>query len=268
MLTQYQTRTNQLLIYPVPSVPLYATSDVTGWINEARGQLAGESECIRVLGTISLTEGTISYPFTSISLGGASGVSGVVNVRQMWYSVASGKARVTSRPWEWFSLYNLNNPVPNPGPPQTWAQFGQGASAQSSPNPINGGSLYVDPPPDTSYTAYVDCVCFPAALASDSDPEAIPYLWTNWSRISRPISRCCRPSPVRATRRRRGCSNSISSSFPALGRWPRRRSCQATMRGSRTSPAPICLGRRRGRLAVRSDEHAFRLPQARPPVSS
>lgn len=179
MLTQYQTRTNQLLIYPVPSVPLYATSDVTGWINEARGQLAGESECIRVLGTISLTEGTISYPFTSISLGGASGVSGVVNVRQMWYSVASGKARVTSRPWEWFSLYNLNNPVPNPGPPQTWAQFGQGASAQSSPNPINGGSLYVDPPPDTSYTAYVDCVCFPAALASDSDPEAIPYLWTD-----------------------------------------------------------------------------------------
>ena len=131
------------------------------------------------MGTISLTEGTISYPFTSISLGGASGVSGVVNVRQMWYSVASGKARVTSRPWEWFSLYNLNNPVPNPGAPQTWAQFGQGASAQSSPNPINGGSLYVDPPPDTSYTAYVDCVCFPAALASDSDPEAIPYLWTD-----------------------------------------------------------------------------------------
>jgi hypothetical protein len=179
VLTQYQTRTNQLLIYPVPPTPLYQTSDITGWVNQARGQLAGESECVRVLGTISLASSTIAYPFTAINLGGTSGVAGIINVRQMWYDVASGKQRVTSRPWEWFSVYNLNNPVPAPGPPMTWAQFGQGSSAQSSPNPVGGGSVYIDPPPDQSYTAYVDCVCFPSALASDSDPEAIPYLWTD-----------------------------------------------------------------------------------------
>jgi hypothetical protein len=39
------------------------------------------------------------------------------------------------------------------------------------------GSFYVDPIPDAIYTLTCDCVCYPIALAADTDFEALPYLW-------------------------------------------------------------------------------------------
>lgn len=53
--------------------------------------------------------------------------------------------------------------------PAVFSQFGQGVN----------GSLYVYPIPNTAYQMEWDCCCLPAALATDSDPEAIPYPWTD-----------------------------------------------------------------------------------------
>ena len=181
MLNTYLAMTARLLQNPAAPSPLYSTADLTLYINSARGQLAGESKSVRAMGTLAASAGVNNYAFSSITVPGASslGITGVLDIETLWYSVGQGQQWVRSRPWPWFARYELSNPVPDSGPPKTWAQFGQGAAAQASPNPIGGGSLYVSPLPDYAYTLLVDAVCYPIPLASDSDPEALPYLWTD-----------------------------------------------------------------------------------------
>lgn len=181
MLNTYLAATQNLLQNPQAPSPLYAPATLTTYINTARGQLAGESKCVRFMGSLALSIGVNAYPFSSITLTGAAavGVSGVLDVEAAWYLVGSGQKWIRPRPWPWFSLYELNNPVPSSGPPLVWSQYGTGASAQVSPLPVGGGSMYISPLPDQTYTVPVDCCCYPLALAQDSDPEAIPYLFTD-----------------------------------------------------------------------------------------
>ena len=169
MLAAYLLRTTQLLQNPPASASLYAPSDLTSYINTARGQIAGESECVRVMGTLALTAGTQVYPLSSVSVSGTAGVAGVLNVRGANVSVASGQAWLHPRPFPYFQTYYLNNPVPQQGMTKQYSQFGQGA----------GGSLYVNPVPDQAYTLNLDCVCYPIALVDDTTAEAIPYPWTD-----------------------------------------------------------------------------------------
>lgn len=180
MLANYITDTQNLLQKPGASVPLYDTTSITRWINIARGQLAGEAECIRAQGTISTAVGQRNYNFTAISTGIAAitGIQGVINVRTINYTVASGYQWIPSRPWEWFNQYSLSNPVPVAGAPASWAQYAQG-SAGTLTGSSGSGSFYLDPPPDSIYTLNCDCVCYPTVLLDDSTIEAIPYLWTD-----------------------------------------------------------------------------------------
>jgi hypothetical protein len=120
------------------------------------------------------------YPFSAITLTNSTGVSGAINARQILRSVASGYQWMRPRPFEWFTFYRLNNPVPVQGPPKEWAQLGQGAAPQQGANlQVSGGTIYVNPVPDTAYSLWVDCNCFPITLVDDTTPEAIPYLWTD-----------------------------------------------------------------------------------------
>lgn len=181
MLTSYLASTRALLQQPPAGTPLYSDALLTTFINSARGQVAGESEAIRFIGGMTLAAATSpqGYPFSSITLGGAAGVAGVINVRTIWYVQGLGRVWVAPETWEWFSIYDLNNATPVPGPPAVWAQFGQGASAQSSPLPVGGGSFYVSPPPNGSFVLTLDCVGYPIPLVDDTTAEAIPYLWTD-----------------------------------------------------------------------------------------
>lgn len=180
MLTTYTTQVQRLLQNPVAPTSLYTTGDITSYINTARGQLAGEAECIRYMGTLTTTAGVNVYNFADIDTGvsATNGVEGVINVRQALYRLGSGNMWLASRSWEWFLQYHLNNAVPQQGPPEVWAQYGQGAAPGSSGS-IGGGSFYLSPTPDQAYTLTLDCVCYPIALADDTTVEAIPYLWTD-----------------------------------------------------------------------------------------
>ena len=186
MLTQYQTDLKNLLQSPGAPIQLYSNTNLTRWINIARGQVAGEGECIRILGTIPTVINQRAYNFSSINTGVAAtnGVKGVINVRSITYNVGeniyglAGQQFVTPRPWEWFTLYHLNNPVPDVGPPAVWSQLGQGSAGTGTGSSATG-SFYLDPPPDAVYTLNLDCVCYPQALADDTTIEAIPYLWTD-----------------------------------------------------------------------------------------
>lgn len=184
MLTTYLNRTRRLLQNPSASTALYSDVDLTAHINEARGQIAGESESIRVLATQSLSVGQRPYNFSSFNVGtpASTGVQGVINVRQVLYSIGSGMKIVSPQNWPWFLQYHLNNPVPPSGAPTTWSQFGQGSAGigtivTGGGGAVSTGNLYIDPLPDFPYILSLDCSCYPQALASDSDVEALPWMW-------------------------------------------------------------------------------------------
>jgi len=186
VLASYIANTQNLLQLPGAPASLYTTANLTSWINISRGQLSGESQSIRVMGTISTVIGQRNYNFSAINIGTPSvtGAQGVIHVRRIMYGVGTGYQWMRPRNWEWFDLYKLNNPVPPSGPPVVWAQYGQGSAGIGSitgegGGTLSSGSFYIDPLPDQRYTLNCDCVCYPQALVLDTDVEAIPYLWTD-----------------------------------------------------------------------------------------
>jgi len=181
-LTAYQTDLQNLLQLPAPPQSLYSTANLNLWINKARGQLAGEAECIRAIGQVTCTIGQRAYNFSQINFTGqpnAAGIQGAINVRRIMFGVGQGQQWIAPRNWPWFDLYHLNNPVPINGTPTVWSQYGQGAAPPASGGSSASGSFYLDPPPNTTYQLYLDCTCWPVTLVDDTTFEAIPYLWTD-----------------------------------------------------------------------------------------
>lgn len=166
MLDQYLQRTRLLLTDADFSV--FNEDDLTNYINMARGQLAAESDCIRVYGTLAVTAASQQYSFSTINLGGAAGVQGVLSVNQITYAVASGQKAMHSRPFAWFNQFILSQPVPTPGPPASWCQYGPGSL----------GSLFINLL-DGAYTLSLDTECYPINLVDDTTVEAIPYTLTD-----------------------------------------------------------------------------------------
>jgi hypothetical protein len=171
MLDQYVLRTQQLLQAPAAPTELYAEADIIQWVNQGRGQLAGEGKCIRAIGTLPTVIGQRAYNFSSINFGTSAitGIAGAINVRSIQVGVGDGLKWINARGWTWFNFYNMSNVTPQQGEPAEWSQLAQGTT----------GSFYVDPPPDTVYTLSCDCVCQPIDLVDDTTVEALPYLWTD-----------------------------------------------------------------------------------------
>lgn len=171
-LAAYLTQTRSLLQLPgSDSTSLYTDADLTRWINSARGQLAGDSESVRLQATLPTVNGTQVYRFSTFNTGASAtnGIQGIFNARMILRTVTGGKAILNAWPWEWFNQYyntaiNLAN-----GPPTDWAQYGQGV----------GGSIYLSPTPDAVYALTIDTVCYPIPLTDDTTVEAIPYPWTD-----------------------------------------------------------------------------------------
>lgn len=166
MLFSYMQRV-QLLLGDVRQVT-FNPQDLISYINTARGQIAGDAECVRRLGSLALTQGTQPYAFSAVT-GLGTDVKGPINVRNTWYGIGSGFTYVSPKSYEWYSVYYLDSPLAVQGPPDVWAQFGQG----------NSGTIYFGPTPDTAYTVQTDTVCTPVDLANDTTPEAIPVFWTD-----------------------------------------------------------------------------------------
>lgn len=180
MLNQYLTDLTNLLQNPVSPAALYSTASLTRYLNIARGQVATEGECVRVIATIQTTIAQRNYNFSALNTGvvATTGIQGVMHVRRISYNVATGQKWFTPRAWEYFDLYHLNNPVPDSGAPTAWAQYGQGSAGTNTGSGASG-SFYIDPLPDIAYTLNCDCVAYPQSLAADGDVEAIPYPWTD-----------------------------------------------------------------------------------------
>lgn len=164
MLTQYLTQTAQLLQNPAAPVTLYATGDLIGYINTARYQLAGESGCVRTIGTLPITPSSQFYNFAAVT-GLPASVQGIYAIRQITRTSGTGQIYLGSRSYPWAELYWLNNATPVAAAPTEWAQYGNGVT----------GSIVLNTTPDAAYVLNCDCTCQPIPLVTDATAEAIPY---------------------------------------------------------------------------------------------
>lgn len=168
MLNSYVANTALLLQNPAAPVSLYSTANLTTFVNTARTQLAGQTECIRATVTLSVTSVTNIYPFSSItSL--PTGVQGVYNIRQINRVNGTGFSYMGSRPYPWADLYWRQGAAPAAATPTEWSQFAIGAT----------GSLILDHTPDANYVLSMDASCYPVLLVDDNTVEAIPYMYND-----------------------------------------------------------------------------------------
>jgi hypothetical protein len=141
--------------------------DLIGYINTARGQVAGEGQCVRGMTTLATANGTQSYPFSAITL--PSGASAVFNVRMITNLVGAVTTMLTPRPWPWFNYYNIATVAVFDAAPTIWAQLGEGVA----------GTIYLSPIPNAVYSLSLDATLDVSALATDSDLDLIPYPWSD-----------------------------------------------------------------------------------------
>jgi hypothetical protein len=166
LLSQYLSITQSLIQTPQSPIPLLTTPLLTTYINIARGQVAGQGECIPASGSLQVAAGVpVAYPFASIVFAESAIVAGVINIRMIW---RQGGARLYPREWPWYTTYVLTSPTVVPGPPKIWTQYRQGSL----------GTVYFNPL-DTNYTLDVDAICYPQNLVDDNTPDGIPYLWSD-----------------------------------------------------------------------------------------
>lgn len=167
MLASYEASTLALLQAPSSPIPLVSTATLNSYINTSRTQVAVQGACVREYITLDLVAGQRQYSFSAVT-GLPAGVDGIYHIRQLLFAAGTGLVWVPPRPFEFFTLYALNNQNPPSGEPTMWSQFGQGTS----------GSIFIDPLPDGPYTCSIDVLGTPTVLANDTDPEAIPPIWT------------------------------------------------------------------------------------------
>ena len=168
LLSQYQLAVAQILQDPPATSLLYATSDITSYINTARVFLAGDTECARANGTLTLAPGASSFSFGAISLPVGYGLP--LYLRNIRLTDASGTVYpMFSRPYPWFALYQLNTSSPVSAIPREWSQQGQGTS----------GTVYFYPLPAVALTATIDLTALPTPLIDDSTPDVIPDPFSN-----------------------------------------------------------------------------------------
>lgn len=147
---------------------VFNPDDLTTYINMARGQVAGQAECVRVYTTLSVSAASQQYTFSTIAIPANQGIQGYLNARQISYAVGSGQAALHTRAFPYFNTYILSQVAPDPGPPAVWSQFGQGAAGTIFLNLLDGG-----------YVLSLDMVAYPIPLTVDSDVDAIPYQWSD-----------------------------------------------------------------------------------------
>ena len=161
MLISYQQTTRRLMLNDQTFAKVN-DFDLRDWINIARNQVAGETECCRAQVPLTLVPSQQVYAFSAIAMPSASS-QGVIAVRLGFI----GSTRLDFRSFEWFSEFYWESGAV--GQPVRMAQQGQGTL----------GSLYFDPVPNASFLVSLDTATLPAPLVDATSFEIIPAIWTD-----------------------------------------------------------------------------------------
>lgn len=119
-------------------------------------------------GLNATAQGQEKYNFASMNGNLPAGVTTIQNIFSVAVSQGNTRPMMRYMSFSEFQAYCRIFEGTQQDYPAVWSQYGQGAL----------GSLYLFPIPSGTYSMDWDCVCLPADLNSDSDPEAIPYPWT------------------------------------------------------------------------------------------
>ena len=166
-LNAYLQQTSRIL--HDPNNQNFSTSDLTAYINIARGQIAIAGQCVRKLNIVTLSAGTETYSLPSGSAFTGAGVGQAVSVNGVSVPWGTTKPTLDRYSWSDFQAQLRLFSGTITGFPEAWAQQGDGAS----------GLVYLFPIPSQTFASEWDCFHTVAPLASDSDPEAIPYPFTD-----------------------------------------------------------------------------------------
>lgn len=163
MLDTYIAQTQSLL--DDSSAVEYSLADLTGYINDARLQIAGSSESLRELGTLALLAAQQSYPLAAAAAAAAApALAGVLDVRM---AAIVGGNQLEMRTWEYFFSYFLAVPSPETGTPLVAAVLTPGIT----------GNIWFSPIPQVPLTALLDAVWYPVPLVDNTTPEALAVPW-------------------------------------------------------------------------------------------
>jgi hypothetical protein len=163
----------------------YPQSVLTGFINEARQQVALESESIRGLGSVDTVASQSEYlNSTVVPPAYPTGIANLITPRSIQFDpglvLADGRTpqvTLVKRNWDWFNFYESGMARRPPGPPRVWAPFIMGTPTLPqggiSSGTVAGGTFFINQP-NAVYTLIIDGTWGPANLETDDDPEALP----------------------------------------------------------------------------------------------
>lgn len=175
MLAEYQATTQDLL--NDSGGQFFSSHTLTSYINRARRKVAAASGCVRVIPPgVQTIPNQEAYRFVAWNalVQTVPGVREILAVRSL--AIAIGPGRGAWKPmWNRipytdfaarFRIWNGSwiGTISFPG---YWAQHGFGVT----------GSLFLAPIPSQVQPMDIDCSCMPYPLATDNDPECIPYPW-------------------------------------------------------------------------------------------
>lgn len=176
MLAQYITDTQDLL--NDSQGQFFSHPQLTRYINRARRRIAGVSGCIRCVPPGTRTHGGQEiYPlkdWLSTVQSVVPGVQSILHCRSicisigvggwkpMWQRIVYTDFAARFRVWNGTFIGTISEPG-------FWAQLGEGPAAR----------IYLAPIPSQSQPLDADLTLIPAPLLTDSDPEPIPYPWTD-----------------------------------------------------------------------------------------
>ena len=166
-LTAYLQETQRLL--NDPNAQFYAQSDLTVYINLARGTIATQSECLVANGTLSTVNAQQTYALSAV-VSPSDALLAAVNVRSIRSVIAGIGALVNARTWPWFNTYLLTGTnFAATGTPTDWSLQNQGVL----------GNMWFSPTPNGSVALAVEAAWVPVPLVDDTTDEALGYPWTD-----------------------------------------------------------------------------------------
>lgn len=164
-LTAYQQTTQNYL--HDPNGTIYSLTQLNSYINQGRRYVATVTGCVRSLQIVNTVASQETYPLPNVNANGVGQVIGVMGISCPW----GGAMKPTLDRYAWSRLQALCRSFSNAvtGFPSAWAQYGDAVA----------GSVYLWPIPSQVFAVEWDCVCNVLPLASDTDPEAIPFPFTD-----------------------------------------------------------------------------------------
>jgi len=164
-LNAYLAQTSRLL--HDPNNVTFSVPDLTAYINLARGQIAVGSQCVRQPDTVNTITSQETYAMPIPSTPGVGQAFAVLNIAVNW---GTAYQPVISRyTWADFQAYFRIFGGTQTGFPECFAIQGRGVAQ----------IVYLFPIPSSVLATQWDCLHTVLAINSDTDPEAIPYPWTD-----------------------------------------------------------------------------------------